>query len=104
MPFSVLTLLTGLADYLVIPPPQKKKKKKKKHQSWILCQNSLTREHKIRVVGFVLKKLFSHFEMLVVSHASHCVNSHYFIFCLFWQSDILFVSVKQILSLRSLVK
>ena len=24
---------------------------------WILCQNSLTRELKIRVVGFVLKKL-----------------------------------------------
>ena len=31
------------------PPPLKK------NQIWILCQNSLTRELKIRVVGFVLK-------------------------------------------------
>ena len=29
----------------------------KKNQIWILCQNSLTRELKIRVGGFVLKKL-----------------------------------------------
>ena len=42
-------------------------------QIWILCQNSLTRELKIRVVGFILKKLFKHFEMLIVSHALHCV-------------------------------
>ena len=34
------------------PPPQKKK-----FQIWICCQNSLTRDLKIRVVGFVLKKL-----------------------------------------------
>ena len=45
---------------------------------WILCQNSLTRELKIRVVGFVLKKLFTHFEILIVSHVLHCVNGHYF--------------------------
>ena len=45
-------------------------------QIWILCQNSLTRELKIRVVGLVLKKLFTHFEMLIVSHAPHCVNGH----------------------------
>ena len=32
------------------PPPPKKKKKK-------ICQNSLTRELKIRFVGFVLEKL-----------------------------------------------
>ena len=38
-------------------------------QIWILCQNSLTRELKIRVVGFVLRKLFIHFDMLIVSHA-----------------------------------
>ena len=49
----------------------------------ILCQNSLTRELKIRVVGFALKKLFTHFEMLIVSHALHCVNGHYFVFYLF---------------------
>ena len=39
-------------------------------QIWVLCQNSLTRELKIRVVGFVLKKLFTHFEFLIVSHAT----------------------------------
>ena len=37
------------------PPPPKKKKKK----NWILCQNSRTRELKIRVVGVVLKKLLT---------------------------------------------
>ena len=52
-------------------------------QIWILCQNSFTRELKIRVVGFVLKKLFTHFEMLIVSHAVHYVNGHYFVFYLF---------------------
>ena len=53
------------------PPPQKKKKKKK---NWILCQNSRTRELKIRVVGFVLKKLLTYFEMLIVPHALQCVD------------------------------
>ena len=36
------------------PPPLLQKK------IWILCQNSLTRELKIRVVGFVLKKLLTY--------------------------------------------
>ena len=36
------------------PPPLQK------IQIWILCQNSLTRELKIRVVGFVLKKLLTY--------------------------------------------
>ena len=49
-----------------IPPPPPKKKKKKKLRFWIFCQNSLTRELKIRVVGFVLKKLLTYFEMLIV--------------------------------------
>ena len=44
----------------------------KKNQIWILCQNSLTRGLKIRVVGFVLKKLLTYFEMLIVPHALHC--------------------------------
>ena len=48
-------------------------------QIWILCQNSLTRELKIRVVEFALKKLFRHFEMLIVLHALHGVNGHYFV-------------------------
>ena len=63
------------------PPPQKKKKKKKKTQQiWILCQNSLTRELKIRVVGFVLKKLLAYFEMLIVPHALQCLDSCFFVF------------------------
>ena len=40
------------------PPPTPQK-----NQIWIHCQNSLTRELKIRVVGFVLKKLLTYFEM-----------------------------------------
>ena len=34
----------------------------------------------MRVVGFALKKLIAHFEMLIVSHALYCVNGHYFVF------------------------
>ena len=62
------------------PPPPQKKKKKKKKQIWILCQNSLTTELKIRVVGFVLKKLLTYFEMLIVPHALQCVDSCFFVF------------------------
>ena len=61
-------------------------------QIWILCQNSLTRELKIRVVGFALKKFVTHFEILIVSNALHCVNGHYFVFYLFLQSVMLFWS------------
>ena len=52
----------------------------KKNQIWILCQNSLTRELKIRIVGFVLKKLFTYFEMLIVPHALQCVGGCFFVF------------------------
>ena len=38
-----------------------------------LCQNSLTRQINIKVVGFVLKKLLTYFEMLIVPHALHCI-------------------------------
>ena len=67
------------------PPPQKKKKNKKKKktkktQIWILCQNSLTRELKIRVVGFVLKKLLTYFEMLIVPHAVQWIDGCFFVF------------------------
>ena len=57
------------------PPP-----KKKKNQIWILCQNSLTRELKIRVVGIVLKKLLTYFEMFIVLHALQCVDGCFFVF------------------------
>ena len=70
----------GLYDYAPPPPLQIKKQKKKKQQIWILCQNSLTRELKIRVVGFVLKKLFTYFEMLIVPHALQCVDGCFFVF------------------------
>ena len=61
-----------------IPPPPPLPPTQKKNfflfQIWILCQNSLTRELKIRVVGFVLKKLLTFFENLIVPHALHCIN------------------------------
>ena len=75
----------NLEQNLEPPPPKKKKKtkkkkKRKKKQIWILCQNSLTRELKIRVVGFVLKKLLTYFEMLIVPHALLCVDGCFFVF------------------------
>ena len=63
---------------VLTPPPQKKKSKK--NQIWILCQNPLTRELKIRVVEFVLKKLLTYFEMLIVPHALQCVDGCFFVF------------------------
>ena len=62
------------------PPPPPPQKKKMLCQIWILCQNSLTRELKIRVVGFVLKKLLTFFENLIVPHALHCINGCFFVF------------------------
>ena len=62
------------------PPPSPQ------NQVWVLCQNSLTRELKIRVVGFVLKKLLTHVEMLIVPHALHCVDSCIFVFYLIGHS------------------
>ena len=58
------------------PPPQKKKYFF--FQIWMLCQNSLTRELKIRVVGSVLKKLLTFFEMLIVPHALYCIDDCFF--------------------------
>ena len=39
---------------------------------------ALTRELKIRVVGLVLKKLLTYFEMLIVPHALQCVDGCFF--------------------------
>ena len=64
------------------PPPPPPAKKKTDLDSLILCQNSLTRELKIRVVGFVLKKLLTYFEMLIVPHALQCVDG---CFCVFYR-------------------
>ena len=64
------------------PPPPKKKKKKKIMPDLDFFQNSLTRERKIRVVGFVLKKLLTFFENLIVPHALHCLNGCFFVFYL----------------------
>ena len=64
------------------PPPPPAQKKKKIFQIWILCQNSLTRELKIRVVGFVLKKLLTFFENLILPHALPCINGCFFVFYL----------------------
>ena len=62
----------------VPPPPQQQQK----IQNSILRQNSLTRELNIKVVWFVLKKLLTYFEMLIVPHALHCVDSCNFVFYL----------------------
>ena len=52
-------------------------------QIQILWQNSLTRELNIKVVGFVLKKILTYFELLIVPHALHCVDSCIFVFTSF---------------------
>lgn len=41
-------------------PPPHHAKKRENTWIWILCQNPLTRELKIRVVEFVLQQLFTH--------------------------------------------
>ena len=56
------------------------KKKKRSDLDSFLCQNSLTRELKIRVVGFVLKNLFTYFKMLIVPHALQCVDGCFLVF------------------------
>ena len=73
-----------------MPPPPPPPKKKKKNQIWILCQNSLTRELKIRVVGFVRKKLLTYFEMLIVPHALQCVDGCFSLY--FTAFDILLLA------------
>ena len=47
---------------------------------------------KIRVVGFVLKKLLTYFEMMLVPHALHCVDIciNFYILPQLTQSGILF--------------
>ena len=60
--------------------PKNPRPSPQKNQIRILCQNSLTRELKIRVVGFVLKKLLTYFEMLIVPHALQCVDGCFFVF------------------------
>ena len=44
---------------------------------------SLTRGLNIKVVGFVLKKILTYFEMLIVPRALHCVDSCIFVFTSF---------------------
>ena len=50
-------LLAPFSTTLPPPTPQKNFF----FQIWMLCQNSRTRELKIRVVGFVLKKVINNF-------------------------------------------
>ena len=56
------------------PPPQKKSDLDS------LSKFTYYRELKIRVVGFVHKKLLTYFEMLIVSHALKCVDGCFFVF------------------------
>ena len=96
-------------DYMIVPenfnknleqkrgpcPPPPPPTHTHKNQIWILCQNSLTRELKIRVVGFVRKKLLTYFEMLIVPHVLQCVDGCFFCilphltFC-FWHTEFRF--------------
>ena len=62
------------------PPPPPPPSPQKKNQIWILCQNSLTRELKIRVVGFVLKKLLTYFKMVIEPHSLQCIDGCFFAF------------------------
>ena len=81
-------LLTFVRPHLLLlltstpaPPPQPPATPAPFFQIWILCQNTLTRELTIRLVGFVLKKLFclTYFEMLIVPHALHCSDVVFFL-------------------------
>ena len=93
MPENFNKKFGGKEGALTPPPPPPPPKKK--NQIWILCQNSLTRELKIRVVGFVLKKILTFFEMLIVPHALQCVDGCFFVFyphltCCLWHTEFRF--------------
>ena len=45
--------------------------------------NSFTTELRIEILGFVLKKLLTYFQMLIVTHALHCVDGLFLAFILF---------------------
>ena len=64
-----------------------------------------TRELNIKVVGFVLKKSLTYFEMLIVPHALHCVDSCIFIFTSFdtvWHIVLVSVLVPALSQLQHL--
>ena len=68
-------------DYMIVPENFNKNLEQKRGPcSPPFPKNSLTRELKIRVVGFVLKKLLTYFEMLIVPHALQCVDGCFFVF------------------------
>ena len=110
-------------DYMIMPenfnktleqkrgplPPHPSPHPPQKNQIWILCQNSLTRELKIRVVRFVLKKLLTYFEILIVPHALQCVDGCFFCilphltFC-FWHTEFRFKFFGKIHSLEAQYK
>ena len=60
------------------PPPPPPPKKKKKRFGFFVKIHLL--ENSIRVVGFVLKKLLTYFEMLIVPHALQCEDGCFFVF------------------------
>ena len=66
--------------YPITPPPTPThtQKKKKNYYSDLGSQNSITRWLKIRLVGFVLKKLLTYIKMLIVPHVNlgNCVEYH----------------------------
>ena len=98
--FNKIRSKRGGPDSSPPPPPRPNK-----NQIWILCQNSLTRELKTRVLGFVRKKLLTYFEMLIVPHALQCVDGCFFCilphltFC-FWHTEFRFKFFGKILLLE----
>ena len=81
----LLTYAAGTLLDHTPPPPHPPRTppllQKKIFQIWILCQNSLTRELKIRVVGFVLKKLLTFLENLIVPHALYFTSFDNLAYC-----------------------
>ena len=79
----LLTYAAGtLLDHTPPPPPRPKRKHNSFFPDLDFLSKFTARELKIRVVGFMLKKLLTFFEMLIVPHALHCIDGCFFVFYL----------------------
>ena len=77
-------LPTLLAPFSTILPPLPPKKKSR---FGFFVKIHLLENSKLE---FVLKKLWTFFEMLIVPHALHCIDGCFVVSYLIWQSGILF--------------
>ena len=71
--FTAFDILLLAYCYCFSTPPTTKNSKKKSDLNSL--SNSLASELNIKVVGFVHKKLLTYFDMLIVPHALHCVDT-----------------------------